>query len=87
MTTCLGKSLHSVYYACLSWAFVKFCMCPSFRFGIKGRTWDVIVLIPVHCLSIYVMFKSDKNTSELFSFFTFFPHNSPEFRYCPVRLS
>ena len=28
-------------------------MCPSFPFGIKGGIWDVIVLIPDHCLSIY----------------------------------
>ena len=25
---------------------------PSFPFGIEGRMWDVIVLIPDHCLSI-----------------------------------
>ena len=36
-----------VYFACLSWAFVKFCVC-VFPFGIEGRTrkWVVIVLIP-----------------------------------------
>ena len=28
-------------------------MCPSFPFGIEGGVWDVIVLIPHHCLSIY----------------------------------
>ena len=28
-------------------------MCPSFPFGIEGGMWDVIVLIPDHCLSIY----------------------------------
>ena len=28
-------------------------MCPSFPFGFEGRIWDVIVLIPDHCLSIY----------------------------------
>ena len=33
-------------------AFVKFCVCPSFPFGIEGMVWDVIVLIPDHCLSI-----------------------------------
>ena len=47
------RAVHSVNCACLSWAFVKFCVCPSFPFGIEGRTWDVIVLIPDHCLSIY----------------------------------
>ena len=28
-------------------------MCPSFPFGIEAEMWDVIVLIPDHCLSIY----------------------------------
>ena len=42
-----------VYCACHSWAFVKFCVCPSFLFGIEGRMWDDIVLIPDYCLSIY----------------------------------
>ena len=32
--------------------FVKFCVCPSFPPGIEGRMWNVIVLIPDHCLSI-----------------------------------
>ena len=54
MITCLGKKMvHSVYCACLSWAFVKFCLCPSFLFGIECRMWVVIVLIPDHCFSVY----------------------------------
>ena len=52
MTTYLGKSC-LVNCACLSWALVTFCVCPSFPFDIKGGMWDVIVLIPDHCLSIY----------------------------------
>ena len=28
-------------------------VCPSFLFGIEGRMWDDIVLIPDYCLSIY----------------------------------
>ena len=47
----------------LSWAFVKFCVCP-FPFGIKGRLWDVIVIIPEHCLSFY------------FTNFLIFPENA-----------
>ena len=53
MTTCLGKSC-SFGKLCLSWALVKFYVCPSFPFGIEGGMWDVIVLIPDHCLSIYL---------------------------------
>ena len=29
------------------------CVRPSFPFGIEGRMWVVIVLIPDHCLSVY----------------------------------
>ena len=36
------RAVLSVYCAFLSWAFVKFCMCPSFPFGIEGRMWYVI---------------------------------------------
>ena len=44
------RAVHSAYCACISWAFVKFCVCPSFPFGIEGSRWVVIVLIPDHCL-------------------------------------
>ena len=30
------KTVRSVYCACLSWAFVEFCVCPSFPFGTEG---------------------------------------------------
>ena len=53
MTTCLERAVHSVNCACLSWALVKFCVCPFFPFGIEGGMRDVIGLIPDHCLSIY----------------------------------
>ena len=32
---------------------VKSCVCHSFLLSIEGRMWDVILLIPDHCLSIY----------------------------------
>ena len=35
--------------------FVRFCVCPSFPLGIEGGMWVVIVLIPDHCLSIYLV--------------------------------
>ena len=47
------RAVHMVNCACLSWALVKFCVCPSFPFGVEGGMWDVIVLIPDHCLYIY----------------------------------
>ena len=51
--------------ACLSWAYVKFSVCQisSFPFGIEGGMWDVIVLIPDHCLSIYFLLSCCINVS------------------------
>ena len=37
MTPVWERAIYSVCCACLSWAFVKFCVCPSFPFGIEGR--------------------------------------------------
>ena len=34
--------------------FIRFCVCPIFPLGIEGGMWDVIILIPDHCLSIYL---------------------------------
>ena len=31
-------------------AHILICVCASFPFGFEGRMWDVIVLIPDHCL-------------------------------------
>ena len=31
-------------------------VCASFPFGFEGGTWDLIVLIPDQCLSIYFTF-------------------------------
>ena len=35
-----------------------FYVCPSFPFGIEGGMWDVIVLIPDHCFSLYFSYHS-----------------------------
>ena len=53
MTTCLGKSCSFGLLCVSNVGFVKCCVRPHFPFGIEGRMWDVIVLIPGHCLSIY----------------------------------
>ena len=53
MTTCLGKSCS---FGLLYVSFVnvhQICVCPSFPFGIECGMWDMTVLIPDHCLSIY----------------------------------
>ena len=64
MTTYLRKDF--VACACLSWALVKFYVCPSFHFGVEGGMWDAIVLIPDRCLFIYFVW----------TFFLFFSHLS-----------
>ena len=48
-----AKTVRSANCMCLLWALVKFCVCPSFPFGVESGMWGVIVLIPDHWLSIY----------------------------------
>ena len=61
MNTCLGKSC-SFGLLCVSYVGVDHILCVSiFPFGIEGGMWDVIVLIPDHCLSIYLSFSQTNN--------------------------
>ena len=57
MTAYLGKSC-SIGLLCVSFVGVCqiLCACPSFPFGTEGRKWVVIILIPDHCLSIYLCY-------------------------------
>ena len=51
-----GKELFIWLTVCvLRGCWLKFFVCSSFPFGIEGWMWDVIVLIPDHCLSIYLL--------------------------------
>ena len=53
MTICLGKSC-TIGLLCVYFMNVyEICVCASFPFGFEGGMWDLIVLIPDHCLSIY----------------------------------
>ena len=55
MNTCLGKNC-SFGLLCVSFVGVCQILCVSFfPFGIEGRIWVVIVLIPDDCLSIYFL--------------------------------
>ena len=65
MTTCMEKSCSFGLLPCLSWAFVKLCVCSSLPIGKEGRKWDVIALIPVHCLSVYFPDKLGMYQSEI----------------------
>ena len=53
MTTCLGKS-YLFSLLCVSFReHISIFVCPSFPFGFEGGMWDLIVLTPDRCLSIY----------------------------------
>ena len=53
MATCLGKSC-SFGLLCMSFInLYQFCVCPSFLFGFEGGAWDLIVLMPDYCFSVY----------------------------------
>ena len=52
----LGKSC-SFRLLCVAFVNVYQIVCPFSPFGIERRIWDVIVLIPDHCLSIYFGFE------------------------------
>ena len=54
-----ARAIHSVNCTCLSWALVKCCVCHSFPFGIESGMWDVIVLVPEHCLSTYFTLRNE----------------------------
>ena len=57
MTTCFGKSC-SFGLLCVSFVKVyQICVCPSLPFVVAGGMWNVIVLIPAHCLSVYFKWK------------------------------
>ena len=56
MTACLGKSC-SFGLLCVSFVNVYqlLCMCVLLPCCFGGGMWDLIVLIPDHCLSIYIL--------------------------------
>ena len=55
MATCLGKRCK---FGLLCESFVNFFqmyVCVTFPFGFEDGMWNLIVLIPGHCLSIYFL--------------------------------
>ena len=34
---------------------LSICVCAAFPFGFEGWIWDLIVLVPDHCLSFYLV--------------------------------
>ena len=56
MTICLRNSC-SVYYD-MSFLNIYQMVCASFPFGFEGEIWDLLVLLPGHCLPFNVEKKS-----------------------------
>ena len=44
------------------------CALLSLKIGFEGGIWDLTVIIPDHCLSIYFEFLPDLNVIVLFSY-------------------
>ena len=62
------RAIHSIYRACLSLkTFISLCVCVSFPFDFMGWLWDLIVLVPDHCLSFDCAEKSFYETSTCIS--------------------
>ena len=66
MTTCLGKSC-SFGLLSVSFANIYQFLCVSF-FPFWFCGWEVIVLIPDHCLSIYFVTLESRKSQKLFPF-------------------
>ena len=58
MIICLGKRC-SFGLLCVSFVIVYQSVCASLPFCFEGGMWDLIVVIPDHCLSIYFVFHSN----------------------------
>ena len=49
----MERTFHSVYCVCVIRERLSFvCIC-FFPFGFESGVWDLIVLVPDHCLSLY----------------------------------
>ena len=54
MTTCLGKSCSfGLLSVCVLHERLSICACVSLSFGFEGEMWNLIILVPDHCLSFY----------------------------------
>ena len=53
MTTYFGKELFILFAASAFRKLSSIYIFSYFPFGFEGRIWDLIVSIPVHCLSFY----------------------------------
>ena len=65
MTTCLGKScsfglLRVPFLNCCQFLYLVVSL-----FGFEGTMWDLIVIVPDHCLSFYFV-SIDKRTANLY---------------------
>ena len=53
MTTYFGKELYIRFTASAFRKLRSVYVLSYFPFGFEGRMWDLIVSVPIHCLSLY----------------------------------
>ena len=87
MTSCLGKSC-SYGLLCVSFVYVYHFLC-MFPFGFEEGMWDLFVLIPDHCLSIYFGYSGFILVFKVLLFDTHViqDEDSIETTYCDTRVS
>ena len=56
MTTYFGKELFIRFTASAFRKLPSIYVFSYFPFGFEGRMWDLIVLVPDHCLSFYFLY-------------------------------
>ena len=63
-----GKELFILFAASAFRKLSSIYVFSYFPFGFEGRMWDLIVSVPDHCLSFYLVYKLKKNVgSAVFS--------------------
>ena len=55
MTTCWERAVHSVYRAVFREC-VSIWVCVSFPFDFEGWIYELMLMVPDHCLSSYLFF-------------------------------
>ena len=56
MTTYFGKELFILFAASAFRKLSSIYVFSYFPFGFEGRIWDLIVSVPDHCLSFYLLY-------------------------------
>ena len=55
MLLLFGKEVFIRFTVCVLRGRLSICECASLPFGLGGGMWDLIVLVPDHCLSLCLL--------------------------------